>query len=488
MTAATHPSLVLVVHALPPDEASGTPLVAHGYAAALAATGWDVTVLAMGPDAPPWDRLRAVRRPGEAFDRVPVRPVTQAGSVWTVDAPVQPLVATAHTAGRADPAEPAVAVAALLRQLSPDVVHVVDNVHLPLSIPEVAHRLGIPVVRTVSCAEDLCARIAPVSAHSGPAGFCPAPLTVDRCAGCVAATPDPAWRAFARTGDGELDARRHARLRHLLLAKRARAVHHFTEVYDRVVFASPRFRAYVEETLPLDPWRVRVVPMGVDLPAPAPATGGGQPDSRPGGGGQPDSRPGGSGQPDSSGQPGSEGGDPLRLLLAGTADPAKGIAAVVEVFTHPDLAGRHDWRLVLAGGGDRRCFGPLLDDARVTDHGPYAPSTLPALLADADVGLSTSVFETFHRVSREYLAAGLAVVGSAAFGITDVVEHGRNGLIFDHAEPGSLRRAITTLLDDRGLVARLRAGASATAVRTVAEEVEELQAVYRELVGVPVPA
>lgn len=446
--------VVLVVHALPPEEATGTPLVAHGYATALAAAGWSVTVLAASADAPPWDRLRVERRPGEEFDRVPLGGVGQPGLMWMVDAPTRPLVVNPRWPG--DAGEPAVAVAALLDRLRPDVVHVVDNVHLPLAIPELAHRLGIPVVRSVSCAEDLCGRLNPVSACSGPSGYCEAPLTVDHCTGCVLSTPDEDWRGFTGRGDEVADAGRRARLRRLLLAKRARAVHHFSEVYDRVLFASPGFRAYFEETLPLDPWRVRLVPMGVDLTlAPAgarPAAPGGEP-------------------------------PPLRFLLAGMANPAvKGVGAVVDAFTHPELAGRHDWRLVLAGGRDPAQAGPLPADPRVDWHGPYTPDTLPALLAEADVGLSTSVFETFHRVTREYLAAGLAVIGSGAFGITDVVVPGGNGLRFDHAVDGSLRRAVVTLLDDRALVDRLRAGARATPIRTVAEEVEELQAVYREVI------
>jgi hypothetical protein len=194
-------SILLVVHGLPPDENTGTPLVAYGYATALAEAGWSVTVMAMGPDAPPWDRLQVRRRAGEAFDRVAVQPTTGPGLVWTVDAPSDALYATAVSSRR--PAPPAAthdqAITALLGRLAPSVVHVIDNVHLPLSIPEIAHRLGIPVVRTVACAEDLCALIAPVSPCSGPAGYCPAPLTVEHCAACVAATAptNPAWAHFA---------------------------------------------------------------------------------------------------------------------------------------------------------------------------------------------------------------------------------------------------------------------------------------------------
>lgn len=446
---------LLVVHALPPAEASGTPLAAAGYARELAARGWLVVVATADPAAPPWSALRVTRRAGEDFFRLPLRPVSYRGLPWPLDAPLQPAAAVPPPLG-ADGADLAACLWAVFGRLRPDVVHIVDTVDLPLAVGEIAHRAGIPVVRTVACAEDLCARIAPVSPRSGPSGFCPAPITPERCAACLAASADPAWARFAAGSAPGVERRRRAEAEGLLRAKRTRTVASFDEVYDRVVFASAAFRAYFEQTLPLDPARTAVVPMGVDLPSGPPVGPAGTPAA-------------------------ADPSEPLRFVLAANADPAKGVAAVVDAFLHPDLARRDDWRLVLAGGGERRAFGPLGTDPRVTDRGPYAPAELAGILAAADVGLSTSVFETFHRVTREYLAAGLAVVGSTAFGIGDVVTDGYNGLIFDHADPGSLRRALLRLLDDRTLAAQLRRGALATPIRTVAEEVDDLVALYDEV-------
>lgn len=469
-------SILLVAHALPPQETTGTPLATYGYATALAEAGWAVTVVVASPDAPPWDALRVVRRAGEFFDRVPVRPLTRFGSMWTLDAPTQPgpvpLPPTALLSAGALGDDPTLATKVLLRQIAAQVVHIVDNVNLPLAIPEAAHHAGIPVVRTVSCAEDLCAFVAPVSSCSGPSGFCAPPLSIERCATCVGATSGAPWSDLARTGQPVADEQHRQRVRRLLAAKRARAVRHFSEVYDRVVFASERFRSYFEETLPLDPERVRVIPMGIDVVGKSTEHSAHRvPEA---------DAPLGAGAGPAAGAPA-----PLTFLLAAIGDPAKGIDAVVTAFSHPELSGRSDWRLVLAGGGNRSLYGPLLCDPRVSDHGPYHPAELPQLLGRADVGLSTSVFETFHRVTREYLVGGLPVVGSSAFGITDVVVHGRNGLLFDHAESGSLRRAVVALLSDRAMVGRLAAGARATPVRSVADEVEELQAIYSELIDRP---
>lgn len=443
--ASRSPSVLLVVHALPPAERSGTPLAAYGYAQTLGAAGWDVTVLSAQPGAAPWERAQPARDATEPFARLVVPPDYGGGASW-LDAWSVALPA----GGSLGPNAP---VARMLERLDPDLVHVVDNVFLPPSVSELAHRMGVPVVRGVSCAEDLCALVVPVSPCSGPDGFCEPPLTVDHCADCVShATTDDLLEGFRQTGDASVDSQRRARLRELLGAQRARAAHHFGAVYDRVVFASEQFRTYFEQTLPLDPHRTRVVPMGVDVPV----------------GRQ--RRP-------------PRGGGPLTFLVAGNTNPFKGTSAVVSAFMDESLAARDDWRLLLAGGGDRRLYGSLLEDPRVEDRGPYDERALAELLSQADVGVSASIFETFHRVTREYLAGGLPVVGSRAFGISDVVVDGRNGLLFDHGDEQDLRRALVRLLEDRSLVDQLGAGAAATRIRSVAEEVAELVSIYEEVIA-----
>jgi glycosyltransferase involved in cell wall biosynthesis len=413
--------LLYLVHSLPPEEETGTPLFVHGYARALAARGFDVTVLYGSPSATSW-ALEPWRKPGESFDRV--------------RAP--------STALRSDAPEAAEAFVRLLHRLRPDLLHVVNNVNLPLVWPELAHHRGIPVVRSVTCAEDLCGLIAPVSARSGPAGYCTAPLTPEDCARCIAAS-------HSAVAD-------HAHLVAQLDHKRSRAAHQFTQVFDRIVFATATFRHYFEQTLPLDPAKVRVVGMGMD-PAPFSAVARAR-------------------------RPAPADGRPVVFCLAATLDRAKGYGAVSDVFAADELLARSDYRLLLLGGGEEELATSLVAaNPLVTWAGPYRSDELPDLLARVDVGLSASYFETFHRVTREYLLAGLPVVGSRAFGIPDVVRPGVNGLLFDHADPGSLGRAVVRLLDDRALLATLTAGARATVVRSVDDEADELASLYREVLA-----
>ncbi len=433
--------LLLLVHSLPPDEHTGTPLVTHGYARALASRGFAVTVVYPSPERTSWE-LAPERWDGESFDRV-VTPFSPSADRWPV------IAASEH--GPADVASER-AFVTLLGKLGPDVVHVVNNVRLPLSWPELAHARGIPVVRSVTCAEDLCGLIAPVSPRSGVDGYCPGPLTPDGCARCI--------EAEAASG-GTVPIGASAQLLDHLRRKRARSVSQYRQVFDRILFATAGFRHYFESTLPLAPDKVRVIETGMDL------------------------APWGDQEEHSAAPlPSAEPGEPVTFCLAALASAPKGLAAVTDTFTSPELLRRGDYRLVLAGGGDKRLAAPLLAaNPKVSWHGPYRSGDLPRLLAGVDVGLSTSYFETFHRVTREYLLAGRPVIGSHAFGIPDIVRSGRNGLLFDHREPGSLTRAVLSVLDDRALLATLAAGARTTRVRSTDDEADELAALYRDLVA-----
>ena len=451
------PHVLYVVHGLPPAEHTGTPLVALGYAQALSARGWAVTVVSgTDPTVTSWAAPDTVQEPDEGFQRVrvPISPLH--GVAWAIHAASVRGVETPAAAGFAQ----------ILRRRRPDVVHVVDNVNLPLELPEVAQAAGIPVVRTVSCAEDLCALVAPVSPCSGPSGYCLPPLTPEHCVVCVTAAHPDLLKADPRErldqgGHGNVaqreDAWRRRRLRDALQRKRARAVHQYTKVFDRIVFSNPAWRRYFEATLPLDPTRARTIAMGMDL--------------RP----WVDAR---------SASRSLHASEPVVLGIAGTLDAVKGADVLLDAFTSPELLGREDYRLRCIGGGDPALLAALAaGNPRVELHDRYRAEELPGILADLHVGLAPSYFETFHRVTREYLLAGLPVVSSRALGVLDVVRHGVNGLVFDHAEPGAFVRAVEAILDDRELLTRLRTGAAATEIRSVDDEADELAALYHEVIG-----
>jgi glycosyltransferase involved in cell wall biosynthesis len=445
------PGVVYLVDALPPRVFGGTPLVAWDYARSVAGRGWDVSVVTPVDTIEAWDLAAPDRRRDEPFTRYEVPPTAARGIAWALEAASSP----------GDPAALAW-FSGVLAGRRPDVVHVISNVNLPLEWAELAHDRGIAVVRSVTGPEDLCGLGHPTSPRAGPGGYCPAPLTPARCARCVTSVfrpppePGPVDRgpsvASARAYP-MVAAERTARWDAQLRRKRVRAAYDFGHVYDQILFSTSGFRTYFEQTLPLPGSRVRVVGMGL-TPSPA------RPPAR--------TRPADA---------------PLRLTVLGQVHPTKGVAALIDAFSHPALVGRAgEYQVTFHGGGDLH----LLDALRranpsVEVRGAYRPETLPDLLAETDVGISASRFETSHRVTREYLQAGVPVIGSLAFGIPDVVVHGRNGLLFDHADPTGLCTALVALLDDPRLRHRLGQGARATRVRHLDEEIDDVIDVYHRL-------
>jgi glycosyltransferase involved in cell wall biosynthesis len=103
-------------------------------------------------------------------------------------------------------------------------------------------------------------------------------------------------------------------------------------------------------------------------------------------------------------------------------------------------------------------------------------------LARADVFVLTSTYEGFGNVLIEAMACGTPVVATRSSGTAEIIEHERNGLLVDSHEPAAVAAAVTRLLNDAALRARLVATARervvAYAVPSVAERYDKL---FREL-------
>jgi glycosyltransferase involved in cell wall biosynthesis len=126
--------------------------------------------------------------------------------------------------------------------------------------------------------------------------------------------------------------------------------------------------------------------------------------------------------------------------------------------------------------------GPELPAVRAAaaglDHVVFAGALphdrMPAALAAAHIGVAPFDLSAHKPLSLgfywsplkifEYMAAGLPVVAPAAARIPALVEHGREGLLYDPADPGALAAALERLADPK-LRAALGAAARERAVR-----------------------
>jgi glycosyltransferase involved in cell wall biosynthesis len=142
-------------------------------------------------------------------------------------------------------------------------------------------------------------------------------------------------------------------------------------------------------------------------------------------------------------------------------------------------------RLVLWGNGNTRYIEKVLrsarKDRRIEYRGPYSPDQIPSILSEIDIAVVPSFIENYPLVVREALAGKVPVAASDVGGIPEVVEHGRNGLLFDPNDRYALRRVLTEIVGDPAWIDRLRAGIEP--LRTIREDALEWEKRYEALLG-----
>jgi GT2 family glycosyltransferase len=132
----------------------------------------------------------------------------------------------------------------------------------------------------------------------------------------------------------------------------------------------------------------------------------------------------------------------------------------------------------------RRLLEPLLAGAGVRMTGALPHDEIPRVMASIDVLVVPSIWEENSPfVIWEAMLAGVLVVASRVGGIPEIVEHGRNGLLFEPGSVDDLERTLRRLLDDPELCGQLKAGALATPVRTIENDVQSTRAMYASLIA-----
>ncbi|SED65410.1 glycosyltransferase family 4 protein [Ruania alba] len=192
------------------------------------------------------------------------------------------------------------------------------------------------------------------------------------------------------------------------------------------------------------------------------------------------------------------GGGPLRVVATQRLAPRKRAVPLVRTVAQAherlgrDTAGRPRILLTIAGGGPAEhavraeVAAGDLDDV-VTVLGRVPRQTLPTLYRAQDVFVAPALLEAFGVAALEARAAGLAVVGQAGTGVSEFVQHEREGLLVDGDEAAT--DALVRLAEDGELLAGIRAhNAAVPPSMSWAEVIGRANRVYaraREAVGLP---
>jgi glycosyltransferase involved in cell wall biosynthesis len=179
----------------------------------------------------------------------------------------------------------------------------------------------------------------------------------------------------------------------------------------------------------------------------------------------------------------------VRVLFVGWLLEAKGVRELLEAAArlpdmHLTLVGPEETSFVATLRAPLEALGSRV---RVLPARPRAE--VIALYHEADLFVLPTWREGFPNVVLEAMAAGLPVVATPVGAIPDAVRDGEEGLLVPVRDARALERALATLIADPELRLAMgrRARARAEAVFSLPAVVEQLEAVYQELLAGSIP-
>lgn len=185
--------------------------------------------------------------------------------------------------------------------------------------------------------------------------------------------------------------------------------------------------------------------------------------------------------------------DRLRIAYAGLLMPYKGAHVLVNALAHLARAGI-DFECTLAGDTTRPEYLETMR-AVATEHafserlhfpGFLGKAELAALYARSNVLVFPSVFEEpFGKTQIEAMAAGLLVISSGSGGASEIVEHGKSGLLFKAGDARALAERLAAAARHPAAAEKIALAGQARAFEFTTEaSVDRIEAVFDEMLNV----
>lgn len=357
---------------------------------------------------------------------------------------------------------------AYMREVRPDLMHAMHLGKLSGSIVPVAKEFGLPVVFTPTDFWTMCHVVTLVRADTGQLCLGPDQAGTN-CLRCYAARLGGGQKdgsAFLEKSDAELRAytalSQGPVVRNTKYLQRTRAVvdriSYLKEVVnmtDRVIAPTKLMRDLLIRN-GIDPRRILLSPYGIDVSDVLAA-------------------------PRSSNRPPT-----LRVGYIGNIAPRKGVDVLVKAFK--DVSRIMPAELKIYGPLDR--FPPYAKVLRqlvegnesISFEGTFEQEKMGWVLSELDVLVIPSAwYENAPLVVSQAFASGTPVVATNLGGLSEIIEHERNGLLFEVNDHRDLSAQLLRLLLEPTLLPRLRSGIGP--VRTARESVDDLEVLYKELLG-----
>ncbi len=174
----------------------------------------------------------------------------------------------------------------------------------------------------------------------------------------------------------------------------------------------------------------------------------------------------------------------IRIVMLGRCDPIKGQEVLIDAVkglpssanVHVSFFGSY-WDTTEYG---RKCLRKIEGDGKFALPRMVPHTEIPVILSQSDVMAVPSLWlETGPLVVLEAFASQLPVLGSRLGGIAELVDEGKTGLLFTSGNSSELRQCLSRLLEEKGLLERLRSNIQPP--RTMQDVAADLEQLYLKL-------
>lgn len=166
----------------------------------------------------------------------------------------------------------------------------------------------------------------------------------------------------------------------------------------------------------------------------------------------------------------------VRFCVVGLVYHNKGQLDIVKAIHQlVNKRGIKSLHLTIVGGAHYDYLSEIENFISENDLGKYVELTgqrtdVPDILATQDVGIMSSANEAFGRVTIEYMLAGLAVIATDGGANCEILDDGKNGLIYPAGDINALADSMQSLIDDRKLLSRIAKNGFEKAIENFSSE------------------
>lgn len=171
----------------------------------------------------------------------------------------------------------------------------------------------------------------------------------------------------------------------------------------------------------------------------------------------------------------------IRFGFLGRIIPVKGVDILIDAFN--DINAKNA-ELNIYGEIDpsTKYLERKVQNSHIHFRGPYKNWNIADVLAEIDVLVVPSIwYENSPLVIHEAFLAKIPVIASDLGGMAELVQHGKNGLLFRPRDVNDLRSKMETFINEPELIKKL--SPDPTQVRTIQDDAASIMSIYKQLLN-----